>query len=265
MAFKLSIGQFYAGDSWIYRIDPRAKIFCALTFMIASVAVVTPAQLACALAVGAALLISSRVPPSALLRSVHPALMLLAVLGLFNLIFVQTGEVALVVGPLTVTWGGLWAAALYTLRFAVAIVAGALIMTTTTPTALADAFDKLLAPLSRIGLPGHEIAMVLSLMLRFIPTLVDDLRTISEAQEARGANLSSGRLGQRAQAMMALIVALFASALRHANNLSRALDARCYEGGAGRTHLHQLRLGWRDAVLATATCAYVATLLLLPS
>lgn len=263
MALKLGIGQYVAGDSWLHRLDPRAKLICALVFMVASFAVGTPAQLACAVAVGGALLLSSHASPRAVLASIRPAMMLLAVLGLFNLVFVQTGAALCTLGPLTVTSGGLWAAVLYTLRFAVALVAGALIMLTTTPTALADAFDSLLAPLSRVGLPGHEVAMVLSLMLRFIPTLSDDLRTISEAQESRGATLSHGSLGQRAQALTALLVALFASAIRHANNLSRALDARCYGGGATRTHLHQLRLTRLDAALVTGTCAYVATLVLL--
>jgi energy-coupling factor transporter transmembrane protein EcfT len=151
------------------------------------------------------------------------------------------------------------AALLYTLRFAVALVVGSLIMLTTTPTALSDAFDALLAPLSRIGLPGHEIAMVLSLMLRFIPTLADDLTTISEAQESRGAALSTAH-GTARPGTCALLVALFASALRHANNLSRALDARCYEGNATRTHLHQLHLSRLDGVLVFFVCAYVVAL-----
>jgi energy-coupling factor transporter transmembrane protein EcfT len=260
MAFKLSLGQYLNGSSWVYRLDPRAKLCCSFVFMIASFAVTTPAQLICAGLCGIALLISSQVPVRHVLASIRPAMVLLGVLSLFNLFFVRTGDALLTLGPFAFTSGGIWAALLYTLRFAVALVAGSLIMLTTTPTALSDAFDALLAPLSRIGLPGHEIAMVLSLMLRFIPTLADDLTTISEAQESRGAALSTGRMAQRVQALVALLVALFASALRHANNLSRALDARCYEGNATRTHLHQLHLSRLDGVLVFFVCAYVVAL-----
>lgn len=263
MAIRLNFGQYVAADSWLHRLDPRAKLVCSLAFMIATFAVTAPAQLACAGICGIALLASSKVPPRHVLRSIRGMLAVLAVLGLFNLFFVRTGAVALNLGALSVTTGGIWAAILYTSRFAVALVCGALIMLTTTPTALSDAFDALLAPLSRIGLPGHEIAMVLALMLRFIPTLADDAVTISDAQEARGAALATGRLSQRAQALMALLVALFASALRHANDLSRALDARCYAGGDERTHLHPLRLAARDALCAALTCTYIVALVLM--
>ncbi len=263
MAFKIGFGQYIAADSPVHKLDPRTKLICSLAFMIAAFSVKTPSQLIFAAFACGALLMASKVPARAVMRSMQPVLVVLALLGLFNLFFVQTGPALLLVGPMRITTDGLWAAVLYVTRFAVAIVAGTLIMLTTTPTALSDAFDVLLSPLSRVGLPGHEVAMVLSLMLRFIPTLADDATAISEAQRARGASLSSGSLRRRAHATKALLISLLASALRHANNLSRALDARCYAGDAARTHLHPLRFTYRDAAATITLCAYVVVLTML--
>lgn len=260
MALKIRFGQYIATNSPLHRLDPRAKIICSLAFMIASFTVHSPAQLILAVMCGIALLVISHIAAREFLRSIRPVIATLAILGLFNLFFVHTGETVVALGMVYITTGGIWAALIYTARFAVAIVAGTLILLTTTPTALSDAFDALLSPLSHLGLPGHELAMVFSLMLRFIPTLADDAVTISEAQKARGASLNSGGLRQRAQATVALLISLFASAMRHANNLSRALDARCYEGGTKRTHMRPLQLSWKDAIAALMVLAYITAL-----
>ena len=187
----------------------------------------------------------------------------LGVLSLFNLVFVQTGEVLLAAGPLTITAGGVWAAVLYTIRFGLALMLGGLILLTTTPTQLSDAFDRMMAPLARLGLPAHEVAMVFSLMLRFVPTIADETSAILDAQSMRGGGLDEGGPLRRIRAIVPVVVALLASCLRHADGLSRALDARCYEGGEGRTHLHEQRLGRRDAVATAITLAFLAALVAL--
>ena len=147
-----------------------------------------------------------------------------------------------------------------TARFALALVAGSLIMLTTTPTQLADAFDRMLSPLSRLGLPGHEIAMVFSLMMRFVPTLADEASAIIDAQSLRGGAFDEGGPVQRVRSVVPVVVALLASGLRHADGLSRALDARCYEGGSGRTHLHEQRVGVHEGVAMALTLGLVALL-----
>lgn len=263
MAFRLELGQYWAADSPIHALDARAKLLCLLALMVGFFSVGNAAQLVACVALVAALLALSRVPPVRVLASVRPLVLMLAVLSLFNLFFVQTGEVVLAVGPVTITTGGLWAAVLYTVRFACAIVAGSLILLTTTPMELSDAFDRMLAPLSRVGLPGHEIAMVLSLVLRFIPVLADETSAILDAQAMRGGGFDEGGVVERVRAVVPVVVALLASGLRHADGLSRALDARCYEGGAGRTYLHEPRLGRVDALAAAVTVAFLALLVLL--
>ena len=262
MAFRITLGRFHAANSPIHRLDPRAKTLCALAIMVSVFFITTPQQLAVGWAFALALVVLSRVPAIKVLESLRPIVVVLLVLSVFNLLFVNTGEVLLSVGVLRITRDGLWAALNYSLRLVVAVIAATLLLLTTTPTQLTDAFDAMLAPLSRIGLPGHEIAMVFSLMLRFIPTIADEAQAILDAQTARGGALAEGTLRDRIRSVVPVIVALLASSLRHANGLSRALDARCYEGGAARSHWHPLRLHARDAVAAVLTCAYVAMLLL---
>lgn len=260
---RITIGQYFAARSPIHALDARVKLVCALALLVGIFCVSNAAQLAVAVALVAAVLLLARVPARHVLASVRPLMVFLAVLSLFNLFFVRTGDVVATVGPLSFTSGGITAAALYTARFALALVAGSLIMLTTTPTQLSDAFDSLLSPLSRIGLPGHEIAMVFSLMMRFVPTLADEASAIIDAQSLRGGAFDEGGPVRRVRSIVPVVVALLASGLRHADGLSRALDARCYEGGAARTHYHDQRLTHRDLIAAALTATFILALTLL--
>ena len=263
MAFRITLGRYVAADSPLHRLDPRTKTLCGLVIMVSVFFIHTPIQLAFGWAVALALVLASRIPMGKVLESIKPIIAVLLVLSLFNLLLVTTGDTLVSLGPVRITTDGLWAAVNYSLRLVVAVIAATLILLTTTPTQLTDGFDALLAPLSRIGLPGHEIAMVFSLMLRFIPTIADEAQAIIDAQTARGGALAEGSLVKRVRAVVPVIVALLASSLRHANGLSRALDARCYEGGAARSHWHPLKLHARDAIAAVLTCMYLVLLLVL--
>ena len=263
MALKISIGQYYAAASLVHVLDARVKLWCVLATLVAIFCAANAAQLVLAVTFVAVLLALSRVPAGRVVASVRHLMAFLAVLSLFNLLFVRTGAVVAALGPVSVTSGGITAAVLYTARFALALVTGSLVMLTTTPTQLADAFDRMLSPLSRVGLPGHEIAMVFSLMMRFVPTLADETSAIIDAQALRGGAFDEGGPVRRVRSIVPVVVALLASGLRHADGLSRALDARCYEGGAGRTHLHEQRLGAREAAAAALTAGFVVLLALL--
>ena len=263
MALKISIGQYVATGSPLHRLDARVKLVCLLALLVGVFCVSNAVQLTLVAAAVGGLLLLAKVPAGSVLASVRPLVVFLAVLSLFNLFFVRTGDVVATLGPLSVTSGGVLAAALYTARFALALVMGSLIMLTTTPTQLSDAFDRMLSPLSRLALPGHEIAMVFSLMMRFIPTLADEATAIIDAQSLRGGAFDEGGPVRRVRSIAPVVVALLASGLRHADGLSRALDARCYEGGEGRTHFHEQRLGAKDAVAALVTLAFVAALIAL--
>lgn len=263
MAFKLEIGQYYDADSPVHALDARVKFCCALVSMVALFCAQNPAQLTAGAVFAAGAVIAGRVPAGRVAAQIKPLVFFLGVLSLFNLVFVQTGNPVLVAGPLRITDGGVWAAVLYTARFALALAVGSLILLTTTPTELSDAFDAMLAPLARLGLPAHEIAMVFSLMLRFIPTIADEASAILDAQAMRGGGFDEGGVARRVRAVVPVLTALLASSLRHAEGVSRALDARCYEGGEGRTHLHEPRICGRDLVACAITLALPVAMALL--
>ncbi|MGI6756247.1 MAG: energy-coupling factor transporter transmembrane component T family protein [Atopobiaceae bacterium] len=262
MARKLSFGQYVARTSFIHACDPRVKILGALAVMISCFFIQTPLQLAFGYLFCAATIGLSRIGARRIFDSMKHLIVVLALLSLFNLLVRQDGTPVVQLGLLTITQQGLWAAVLYTLRLIIAVVAASLLLFTTTPTLLTDAIDALLKPLSRLGLPGHEIAMIFSLMLRFIPTLADEATAIMDAQTARGGSLATGSLPQRIRAAGAVVIALLASSMRHANGLSRALDARSYEG-VGRSHLHPLHMRAADWAATAGICFYVVVLLAL--
>ena len=236
MAFKLEIGQYFEADSPIHALDARVKFCCAFAAMIALFCAAAPAQLAAGAAFSVGVVAASRVPVGRVAASVRPLVFFLAFLSLFNLIFVQTGNELLAAGPVRITDGGVWAAILYSVRFGLALMVGSLILLTTTPTELSDGFDA---------------------------TLADEASAILDAQAMRGGGFDEGGPVRRVRAIVPVIVALLAGGLRHADGLSRALDARCYEGGEGRTHLREQRLCSCDAVAVAATLAFIAAMVAL--
>ncbi len=263
MAIKLSLGQYFAADSPIHRMDPRAKVVSALAVIVSVFFIHTIPQLALGFAFVVAIAFLARVPAIKLLESIKPVVFVLLLLGLFNLFVTTSGDEVFAAGILRITTDGVRAAFIYSLRLIIGVIAGVLILLTTTPSRLTDAFDAMLSPLSRIGLPGHELAMVFSLMLRFIPTLADETRAIIDAQKARGGALGEGSPIKRVRAVAPILVSLLASSLNHANDLSRALDARCYVGGASRSHWHPLRMRGVDWLSILLAAVYVTALILI--
>ena len=258
-----SVSPDKPAHSVIHRLDPRVKMVGFLAAMFTMFAVNTPTQLALGIAITLAVIAAARLNPLRVLESIHPILILLGLMGVVNLFVVRTGTPVVVLGPLSITDQGVTIAVLYACRFALVIILGAVFLTTTTPTAMTDAFATLISPLNRLGIHAQEIALVMSLALRFIPTLTDETRAIVDAQSARGGSIETGSLAQRIKAMSAIIVPIFAGTLRHADNLSLALDARCYEEGIRRTHWRALTIAAQDLVFAAAVIVYIAAIIAL--
>lgn len=263
MAMRLTIGQYVAKDSPIHRMDPRAKVIGAVAIMVSVFFIHTPVQLALGFVWALGLVALAHIPAHKVIESIRPIVFVVLVLSVFNLFLTTSGDELWSWGVLRITTDGLRAALLYSLRLVVGVIAGVLILLTTTPSQLTDGFDAMLSPLSRLGLPGHELAMVFSLMLRFIPTLADEAGAIMDAQASRGGALGEGSPVRRVRAVIPVLVALLASSLHHANDLSRALDARCYVGGATRSHWHPLRMRGADWAALAIAFAYVAALIAL--
>ncbi|MBW3077911.1 energy-coupling factor transporter ATPase [Bifidobacterium simiiventris] len=250
--------------SFIAKLDPRVKMVAFLAMMFTAFAINTPAQLALGAVLVTGIVAASRINPLRLLASVHMFLAMFVVMGALNIFFVRTGITLAQFGPIPITDDGVTIAILYALRFALVIILGAVMLETTTPTELTDGFGSLLSPLSRIGLHTQEIALVMSLALRFLPTLGSEAKAIADAQAARGGSIETGSPTARLKAMTALCVPMFAGAIRHADNLSLALDARCYEEGIRRTHWHELRVRTADLAFAAITVIYIVALVAIP-
>ena len=239
------------------------KLPALLALMFCAFAIGNAAQLAVGALSVLSIVIASHIKPNRLLLSIHGFLVLFVLMGLLNVFFVRTGTPLFAIGSFSVTDEAVATAGLYICRFAMVIIVGAVFLETTTPTAITDALASLLSPLRRLGLHTQETALVLSLALRFIPTLVGEMRSTLDAQSARGGSIETGSAFQRIRAMGAIIVPVFAGALRHADNLSLALDARCYEQGLTRTHWRLLRLGLNDYLFALLILAAITAILLL--
>ena len=263
MALKISVGQYYHGDSLIHKLNPNVKCLAALLLMLATFFIRNAPQLTLLVVGVLCLLALAKIPVKQVLVSIIPLAWLLIFLSLFNLLLTREGTVLVSWSIFTITDVGAWSAFLYPVRILAAILIGALLLLTTTQTDLGNAFEVACSPLSKIGLPGKEIAMIFSLMLRFIPTLADDAVSISEAQTARAGDVASGSLPKRLRATFSIVVALLASSLRHANNLSKALDARHYVAGASRTRWHQPTFGAREAITLVVTVCFIALIFVL--
>ena len=242
------------------RLDPRVSMIATLAIMFSAFAIGSFRQLLLAVAFIGAVLAVGRLSVRRLIKSVHMFLALFVVCGLLNVFFVRSGSAIAHLGPVSITDDGIRVAALYSCRFAVVIIVGAAFLSTITPTAMTDAFESLLSPFARFGLHVQEIALVLSLALRFLPTLGAETKAIVDAQAARGGTIETGPFMARVRAMAAIVVPVFAGTIRHADNLSLALDARCYEEGVDRTHWRVMRLRRRDGLACCAVMAYLVAL-----
>ena len=240
MIRDITIGQYYPANSKLHRLDPRVKIVCTLLYLVSLflfnelwVYVVATAFLAFVIKM-------SKVPFKFIVKGLKAVVMLLMITVLFNLFLTRTGNVVVSFGIIKLTDVGIETAVFMAVRLIYLILGSSIMTFTTTPNALTDGIEKLLWPLQKINVPVHEIAMMMSIALRFIPILLEETDKIMKAQIARGADLESGNIIQKSKAMIPILVPLFVSAFRRANDLAMAMEARCYRGGEGRTKMKPL-------------------------
>lgn len=263
MLKDITLGQFFPGDSFLHRLDPRMKLMLTLALIIVVFVANGFAALGLILAFVALASLCSRIKPRILLKGLKPILVIVLFTFVLNVFFQSSGEVIVRLGFLKITDEGLKMACFLAARLILLVVCTQILTLTTSPIALTDGIESLLNPLKRLHFPVHEIAMMMSIALRFIPTLIDEANKIMQAQMARGADFESGNIIQRAKAMVPLLVPLFVGAFRRAEELALAMEARCYRGGAGRTRMRKLRYGAKDALAACAMAALLAGVLAL--
>lgn len=259
----VTMGSFYNADSPLHRMDPRVKTLLTIVFMVS----VFWAQLPWGMLVVAALLCLmvalSRVPLRVVARACRPVWIFVLLTVIANLLMAREGKVFFHIFGLAVTDASLYDCALMGLRIFGLMLCGVMYSLTTSPVAITDGMERLLAPLARLGVPVHEFAMMFSIALRFVPTLAQEAGRIMTAQASRGAAVDEGGLVERVRAFVPILVPLFGSALRHAEELADAMESRCYTGSEGRTHYHVLQLRRVDYLGIGVFAVYLAAVAVL--
>ena len=246
MALKdITLGQYFPGSTPIHKMDPRTKILFTVLYIIALFTAKGLVAYGLLLAALALCITVSRVPLKSIVRGMKPVMVIIVITAVLN-IFYTPGDPIWQWKFLKITTEGIWAAVYMILRITLLITCTFLLTYTTSPIMLTDGLEKLLGPLKKIRVPVHELSMMMSIALRFIPTLIEETDKIMSAQKARGADFDSGNLFQKARALVPLLVPLFISAFRRADELAVAMECRCYHGGEGRTRMRQLKFEGRD-------------------
>ncbi|MBR5110006.1 MAG: energy-coupling factor transporter transmembrane protein EcfT [Clostridia bacterium] len=260
---NITLGQYYPADSVVHRMDPRVKILLLIAVI---VAVFLAGNLLAFVPVAAFLVIVAKlakVPVKMMAKGLKPLRLILILTFVLNLFFLQGETVLLDLGFAQIKLESLMLSIHYSLRLILLVLFSSILTLTTPPIALTDGLERLLSPLRVIHFPAHEMAMMMSIALRFIPTLMEEADKIMKAQTARGADFESGNLIARAKAMVPLLVPLFVSAFRRAGDLAMAMEARCYHGGEGRTRLRVLKCEKRDFIACIVVAALVVCVILL--
>lgn len=258
-----SFGQFYPAASALHALDPRAKILATAALLLGLFLVDSAAGLTLVTASIAALVAASRVPPVDFLRLLRPVAFIVALTVLFQVLFSREGETLFAWGILEIHEGGVRLGFFLGLRILLLVSGAALLTATTAPLALADGLEDLLSPLKRLRFPAHEVAMMMTIALRFIPTLHEESQKITKAQAARGADFAEGGPLSRIRATIPILIPLTVGSFRRADELAEAMESRGYRGGEGRTRYRELRLRPRDAIALAATMLVLAGAILL--
>ena len=262
----IAFGQFYPSNSVMHRLDPRMKIIIAIAYIVASFLCKNVISFALLLVSALALILFSRIPVKTVMKSIKALIFIMVFTAVLN-VFWTKGEA----DELLISWNfiqiytsGIYNAVFIVVRIIAMIIGTSIFLTyTTTPIQLTDALEQLLSPLKVLKVPVHEFAMMMTIALRFIPTIVEETEKIMSAQKARGADFTNGSLAKRAKALIPILIPLFISAFRRAGELATAMTCRCYRGGEGRTKLNVLKFTWRDFFALVLIAAFIAGIVLL--
>lgn len=263
MLKNITIGQFIPGSSYLHRLDPRIKVILTAFFVIVLFVAQGILSYAALIGLTALLVALSRISPKLVFRGLRPLLIILLLTLFLHFFFTPGGTLLLKLGPVSVYSEGVKTGLYMAVRLVLLILVTSLLTLTTSPIALTDGLERLLSPFRVIGVPAHELAMMMTIALRFIPTLIEETDKIMKAQMARGADFESGNMFQRAKSLLPLLVPLFVSAFRRADDLAMAMEARCYRGGTNRTRMRVLKLTSLDYLALLSMFAFCAAIVYL--
>ena len=265
MISDITLGQYFPGTSGIHKLDPRTKIILAVFYIVGVFVANNPASFAILTVVTLAVILISRISLSVLWKSVKPILIILLITASINIFMtVGTGEPLVNVGFIKIYKEGIIRAFFMAYRVVILILGTSILLTyTTTPIALTDGIESLLSPLKRFGVPVHTFAMMMSIALRFIPTLIEETEKIMNAQKSRGADFASGNLVKKAKALIPILIPLFVSAFKRAEELATAMECRCYRGDNNRTKLVKLEFKPRDYMWIVGSLIFATVVILI--
>ena len=261
MIKDITIGQYFPGNSVIHRMDARIKIIMTAVFIVMLFAANSVWGLLVGIAFTILTFIISKIPGKLMLKSLKPIVPIIIFTAILNLLFIRTGKAYFEWKFLKITDEGVDTAVFMMIRIICLIVGTSLLTYTTSPIDLTDAIERLLSPLKKIKVPVHELAMMMTIALRFIPTLIEETDKIMSAQKARGAEIDSGSLMARAKNVVSILIPLFISSFRRAEELATAMECRCYNGGEGRTRLRQLKSNRTDYAALAVTLIFLAAVI----
>jgi energy-coupling factor transport system permease protein len=256
MIKDITIGQYLPGDSFVHKLDPRVKILLSFVYIIVLFIVNNFTGYIFLTIFTLLTILIAKIPFKYILKGIKPILWIIVFTAVLNMLLTP-GNIVYKYGPITITDRGIYLSVFMVLRLIFLIVGTSILTLTTSPIALTDGIERLLSPFKAIGVPAHELAMMMTIALRFIPTLLDETDKIMKAQMARGADFESGNIINRAKNLVPILVPLFISSFRRADDLAMAMEARCYRGGEGRTRLKQLKVEGRDYVACAVTALLV--------
>lgn len=261
MIRDITIGQYFQGSSLVHRLDPRVKIIATLLFIVELFIVDNFGGFALAAVCLGVVIAISKVPLGYIVRGLKPIILILMFTFAMNM-FMVDGTVLWKWGFIKITYEGLRLAVFMAIRLVLLIIGSSMLTLCTRPLSLTDGIERLLSPFKKIGVPAHEIAMIMSIALRFIPTLLEETDKIMKAQQARGADFESGNLIQRAKSLVPILVPLFISAFRIAQDLAMAMESRCYRGGEHRTRMNEMKLKRRDYIAFVLLAVFLVVIIL---
>ena len=260
MLKDITLGQYFPGDTVVHRLDARTKLLLVIIYIVALFNAVGWVSYALVIAVTALSMTVAEIKPRSALKGLKPLVIIIILTAVLNIFY--TGGTPIIEGWI-ITWEGIERAVMMSLRIILLIVGTFMLTYTTSPIALTDGLEMMLSPLKRIKVPVHEMSMMMSMALRFIPTLIEETDKIMSAQKARGADFESGNIFQRAKALLPILVPLFVSAFRRADELAVAMESRCYHGGDGRTRMKQLKMHRIDAFAFILGALFLAAVLVM--
>lgn len=260
MLKDITLGQYFPGDTVAHRLDPRTKLLLVVVYIVGLFNSVGWISYAFTIAITALCMAVSKIKPKSALKGLKPLIIIIILTAVLNIFYTDGTPV---IEGWIITWEGIERAVMMSLRIILLIVGTFMLTYTTSPIALTDGLEMMLNPLKKIKIPVHEMSMMMSMALRFIPTLIEETDKIMSAQKARGADFETGSLIDRAKALLPVMVPLFVSAFRRADELAVAMESRCYHGGEGRTRMKQLKMAGRDYAALAVGAAFLAAMIVM--